>query len=326
MKKKSKNNNLLLISLHRKILLNNYQKSVEKLVSTKKLKKYDLREITQKEKNIGIWGIVNTEDNYKIWKKIKKSDTIIFLHNKKFFSKAKVIAIKEDNELPLQIWKNISFIENRNLLIFLEKIEPIELEYDACIPTLIEPNMSNAYFFPIMKISDKKKNLLVTTFGNLENAIDFLGNPESKNSSISDYLTEGELSEEVPITIKSGINKQRIGQQKFRKNILLNFGYKCAVCGISDIELLEAAHIIPIEDKNLAGKTNNGICLCSNCHKMFDNGFFSFNEKYKVVISKKKKISNKIFAMLKNQNMGKYKISPAKEYLGLHRTKFGIKD
>ena len=326
MKRDSKENNLLLVSLHRKTLLNNYQKSVEKPVLIKKLEKYNFKKITQKEKNIGVWGIINTDDNYKIWNKIEKSDTVIFLYNKKFFSKAKVLAIKEDSNLPSQIWEDISFIENRNLLIFLERIEPIELEYDTCIPTLIEPNMSNAYFFPIMKISDKKKNLLVRTFGNLENAIDFLSNPKRKNSPISDYLTKEELSEEVPIIIKSGINKQRLGQQEFRKNVLLNFGYKCAVCRISDIELLEAAHIIPIKNKNLAGKTNNGICLCSNCHKMFDNGFFSFNEKNKIIISKQKKISNKTVTMLQNQNMGKYKISPAKEYLGLHRIKFGIKD
>lgn len=326
MRTNPKKQNLFLISIHRKSLVNIYQKSIEKSISKRILKTHNIEKVIHNKKDVRVWGLVNTKDNHKIWKNILKSDIVMFLQDKKFFSKSRVIGTIENNDLAKEIWKDVSFLEKRNLLIFLEKIEPIELEYDACISTLIEPNIPNAYFFPIMKICDKKRNMLITAFGNLENAIDFLGNPERKDSSISDDLTEEELSEEVPFIIKTGTNNQRIGQQKFRKNVLQNFRYKCAVCRISDMELLEAAHIIPIDDKNLAGKTNNGICFCSNCHKMFDGGFFSFNEKYKIIISKQKKISDKTLTILKNQNMGKYKISPAKEYLGLHRAKFGIKD
>ena len=61
-----------------------------------------------------------------------------------------------------------------------------------------------------------------------------------------------------------------------------------------------------------------------NCHKMFDAGFFSFNEKYEVIISKQKKISKKMLTILKNKKMGKCKIPPSKEYLGLHKARFGI--
>lgn len=326
MKNYQKNQNLLLISIHRKSLSDIYQKSIEKPISKKILKSENIDKKITSQKNVRVWGLINTKENYKIWKSIRKSDIVLFLKSKKFFSKTKVIGIEKNSTFAEKIWENAPFVEKRDLLIFLEKIEPIELEYDSCIPTLIEPSIVNAYYFPIIKINEQKKNLLVTTFGNLDNAIYFLGNPEQKHYPISRYLTKKELSEEVPISIKTGINKQRIGQQSFRKNVLINFDYKCAVCRISDIELLEAAHIIPIEDKKLAGKTNNGICLCSNCHKMFDSGFFSFNDKNKIIISKEKKISNQLLSILKNQHMGKYKISPAKEYLGLHRAKFGISD
>lgn len=322
MKNNFKNQNLLLISIHRKSLLKGYQESIEKLISKQILKNFDLGKTILKRKNIAVWGLVNTKENFKIWKNIQKSDVIMFLRDKKFFSKGIVVDTKEDNNISKKIWKDISFLEKRNLMIFLEKIEPIELEFDVCVPTLIEPNIPNAYFFPIKKIDDKKKNLLIETFGNIENAINFLIDPERK---ISDYLTQEELSEEIPITIKPSSGKQRIGQQKFRKNILVNFGYKCVVCGISDVDLLEASHIIPVVDKILSGKINNGICLCSNCHKMFDNGFFSFNEKYEVIISRRKKISNITLEVLKNRKIGKCKILPSKKYFGLHRAKFGIK-
>ena len=71
----------------------------------------------------------------------------MFLRDKKFFSKGIVVDTKEDNNISKKIWKDISFLEKRNLMIFLEKIEPIELEFDVCVPTLIEPNIPNAYFF-----------------------------------------------------------------------------------------------------------------------------------------------------------------------------------
>ncbi|WP_298022143.1 hypothetical protein, partial [uncultured Parasphingopyxis sp.] len=162
------------------------------------------------EKNIGVWGILNTENNFRVWKEIKKSDRIIFLHNKKFFSKAKVIGIKENKEIPKKIWKDSTFIENRNLLIFLENIEPIDLDYETCIPMIIEPNMSDAYYFSIIKVNEKKRDFLITTFGSVEKALEFLDNTKGKNS-ISDFLTRKQLAEETDMVIKEGINKQRIG-------------------------------------------------------------------------------------------------------------------
>ena len=324
MKKIPKNQNLFLISIHRKPLLEIYDKSVTKPISKKIFEKYNLAKIIQKKNGVAVWGLINTEENYKIWKNIQNSDLIMFFDGKKLFSKTRVIETREDNYLPKKIWSESSFLENRNLLIFLDAVESIELEYDACIPTLIEPKIPNAYYFPIKQIDTKKKKLLETTFGNLENAIDFLANAEKKNLSISEYLSEKEIIDEVPIILKPGISKQRIGQSRFRKNVLLNFGSKCAICETSDGDLLQAAHIIPVTDKNLSGKTNNGICFCLNCHKMFDAGFFSFNEKYEVIISKQKKISKKMLTILKNKKMGKYKIPPSKEYLGLHKARFGI--
>lgn len=320
MKKKSKKNNLFLVSLHRKSLLTNYQKSVENSVPLKLIRK----ELDKTRKKIRVWGIVDTKDNFRIWKEIKKQDLIIFLHNKKFFSKANVVDTKKSDSISKDIWNDNLFNENRNLLIFLEKIEPINLDYDACIPSIIDPNMSDAYYFAIMNVNKEKRNFLTSTFGSIEKAIEFLANPKNKNSSISEYLTENQLKEEVDITIKQSTSKQRKGQNKFRENILLNFNHTCAICSLKDTELLEAAHIIPVEDKILAGKTKNGICFCSNCHKMFDKGFFSFDENYNVIVSNQKKISNKILELLKDKKMGRAKMLPSKEYIALHRAKFGI--
>ena len=323
MTKIQKTQNLFLISIHRKSLSDIYDMSVKKPVSKKILENYNFTKTIQK-KNVAVWGLINTEENYKIWKEIQNSDLIMFFDGKKMFSKTRVIKTIEDKNLPRKIWNQGSFLKNRNLLIFLDMVEPIELEYDACIPTLLEPKISNAYFFPIKKIETKKKQLLESTFDNLGNAITFLADPKKKDSPISEYLSKEEENDEVPIILKPGISKQRSGQKKFSKNVLSNFYNKCAICEISDIDLLQAGHIIPVKNKNISGKTKNGICFCSNCHKMFDRGFFSFNDKYEVIISRQKKISKIMLTILKNKKIGKCKVFPSKEFLGLHRAKFGI--
>ena len=321
--KMTKIQNLFLISIHRRSLLDMYDASVKKLVSKKIFEKINFTEISQKE-DIAVWGLINTEENYKIWKQIQKSDTIIFFNGKKLFSKTKVIKTIENKNLPEKIWKQSSFLKNRSLLIFLEKVEPIELEFNSCIPILVEPKISKEYFFPIKKIETRKKQLLESTFGNLDNAIKFLAEPKKKNTPISEYLGEKGKNDEVSITLKPTISKQRIGQKKFSKNVLSNYYNKCAICKISDIDLLQAGHIIPVENEKVSGKTENGICFCSNCHKMFDKGFFSFNNKYEIIISRQKKISKTMLTILKNNKIGKCKKLPSKNFLGLHRAKFGI--
>ena len=186
MKNNFKNQNLLLISIHRKSLLKGYQESIEKLISKQILKNFDLGKTILKRKNIAVWGLVNTKENFKIWKNIQKSDVIMFLRDKKFFSKGIVVDTKEDNNISKKIWKDISFLEKRNLMIFLEKIEPIELEFDVCVPTLIEPNIPNAYFFPIKKIDDKKKN--------------------SKNKYLKCYKSLAEIYSSEPSILENHLN------------------------------------------------------------------------------------------------------------------------
>ena len=49
--------------------------------------------------------------------------------------------------------------------------------------------------------------------------------------------------------------------------------------------VLEAAHIIPWSKATYEQKTDpqNGILLCANHHKMFDDGIISFDKDYNIV-------------------------------------------
>jgi putative restriction endonuclease len=69
---------------------------------------------------------------------------------------------------------------------------------------------------------------------------------------------------------------QREGQQRFKFLVLQRYGASCAVCGINVPDVLDAAHLRPV---NLNGTNDprNGILLCATHHRAFDRGLFAID-------------------------------------------------
>lgn len=72
-----------------------------------------------------------------------------------------------------------------------------------------------------------------------------------------------------------------IRNPKFRKNVLQAYKNGCAICGIQ-LNLVEAAHIVPVNDEG-TDEITNGIALCLNHHRAFDQGLISLNSEYKII-------------------------------------------
>lgn len=68
--------------------------------------------------------------------------------------------------------------------------------------------------------------------------------------------------------------KARKRQQRFRFQVLYKYGYKCAVCEINHLRLLQAAHLRGIADKG-SDDWRNGLPLCANHHEAFDANLFA---------------------------------------------------
>lgn len=87
--------------------------------------------------------------------------------------------------------------------------------------------------------------------------------------------TENEIRSRFPyknrewtdIVVKKPYRKQ----DKFRKDILKAYDYKCVVCGIQETKILRAAHIVPVAEGG-SDEIQNGICLCTNHEIAFDKG------------------------------------------------------
>ncbi len=117
----------------------------------------------------------------------------------------------------------------------------------------------------------------------------------------------------------------RLGQSKFRKGVLKNFGNACALCGISELSLLTASHIIPwSHKKDFRGDVSNGICLYIEYDALFDKGFISFTDDLELIVtSEVSKLSQQLQNKLKEVEGQKLR-QPFKkplniEYLDYHR-------
>ena len=60
----------------------------------------------------------------------------------------------------------------------------------------------------------------------------------------------------------------------FRKRVLGAYQHQCAFCGVQ-LELIDAAHIIPVAAVTSTDETKNGIALCKLHHTAFDRNLVS---------------------------------------------------
>lgn len=121
--------------------------------------------------------------------------------------------------------------------------------------------------------------------------------------------------------------KTRVNQSVFRKMVVANYSSKCAITGIDIPDLLFASHILPwSKDENERLNPENGICLSALYDRAFDQGYITFDENYKILLSSSLKKKEKMeyygnsFALIENKSISSpKKYMPKKEFLEYHR-------
>jgi len=138
------------------------------------------------------------------------------------------------------------------------------------------------------EFSDKKKEVFTFDWDKIENPFDI-----SKELLLEGYNQEKLINDiinknVIPEKILQLVARRGAEQQYFRKALLKAYSGKCCVCGLSVSELLEAAHIKPYLDCTLNERfsINNGLLLCSNHHKLFDNNNLKITKDYKIIVNK----------------------------------------
>jgi len=69
---------------------------------------------------------------------------------------------------------------------------------------------------------------------------------------------------------RESIVQQRMHQPRFRAEVLFAYKEKCAICGMPEPQLLDAAHIRGDKDPDGQPVVPNGLALCSIHHRAYD--------------------------------------------------------
>jgi putative restriction endonuclease len=80
--------------------------------------------------------------------------------------------------------------------------------------------------------------------------------------------------------------RRAVRDAQFRKRILSAYGNRCAICGVQ-LRLLDAAHVLPVEQPGSTDDTSNGIALCALHHRAYDRALVAFDPAYNIHVNAK---------------------------------------
>ena len=144
-------------------------------------------------------------------------------------------------------------------------------------------------------------------------------NPFQNADGTAIDVTEVLLSLQEGGNVLASIRNRGYAQTLFRKGLLEAYDGKCAVCGIEIEEILDAAHIKPwsVCEGTQGGELSNGILLCKNHHRAFDDARWSVSDDYVLLGSSALKQDDvEVDALVTPQNS---LLAPNSTYLDYHR-------
>lgn len=99
---------------------------------------------------------------------------------------------------------------------------------------------------------------------------------QAEVASLDEQISNADYSvRDATVTAKTRGSAQRA----FAKAVKTNYGFTCAITGISTRQFLVASHIVPwAEDESIRLDPRNGICLSTLVDRAFDSGFLTIDD------------------------------------------------
>ncbi len=149
---------------------------------------------------------------------------------------------------------------------------------------------------------------------------------------MQDFMDDDDTVVQLPAgTTRTTTVRTRVNQQFFRSAVLSAYNKKCCVTGLDVPQLLIASHIKPWKDSDpTTERTNpcNGLALNSLHHDAFDNGIFTIDTDYRILVSKtaKDRYTSDVFRDFFGKHEGKTitlpeRFLPSKEMIEYHNSK-----
>ena len=105
----------------------------------------------------------------------------------------------------------------------------------------------------------------------------------SNNENVKDFYSSISLGNKKLVVTHTRFKRD----PNFRKKVYQAYNNKCAMCGMQ-LELVEAAHIVPHSHETGTDDISNGIGLCSLHHNAYDKSLIYFDNDFSIKINKNK--------------------------------------
>lgn len=131
----------------------------------------------------------------------------------------------------------------------------------------------------------------------------------------------------VSVTTRAALIEARVGQGKYRQEMLRIWGRRCAVSGCSIEAVLIASHAVAWSDNkdpDVCLDPYNGLLLAASIDRLFDRGLISFDAEGRML--RKPKVTNAELRRLGLPPEARLRSLPPKSraYLAEHRKRFGF--
>ncbi len=140
--------------------------------------------------------------------------------------------------------------------------------------------------------------------------------------ALGEDLDEIDQQQNVDPTTKKALRNARLGQGKFRTQVLRLWGNCCSVTGSKISEAIQASHIKPWKESSNPERLdpNNGLPLISSLHALLDAGLIFFDASGKLLASADlTKTEQEIFGTI-GKSLRKKPNAKMAEYLAYHPT------
>lgn len=190
-----------------------------------------------------------------------------------------------ENEKDFRIFMELNgpkgYASRSNYLSWLNFIAESGFSIDSMLS-------DNATILDFLKASENKRSkykskAAYSDFGSaLKKYREFLNMDFVSLLSDLEDVDQNQLSE----TEKRELRKARIGQGKYRRNLVALWG-KCSVTQFSIREFLVASHILPWRNSSNYQRLDkyNGLLLLPTYDKLFDKGYISFDNSGNIITS-----------------------------------------
>ena len=149
---------------------------------------------------------------------------------------------------------------------------------------------------------------------------------------MEEVMDADEIAEALPAGgTRTAMVKTRVNQGFFRSAVLSAYNKRCCVTGLDVPSLLIASHIKPWRDSDpQTERTNpcNGLSLNALHHEAFDNGIFTIDTDYRILVSRvaKEMYTSDVFHDFFEKYEGKMialpdRFLPSKEMIEYHNSK-----